>query len=213
MLYELARRPWFELSAAHYLDEYEASEWLAPGPLAALQQAKLRRLLWACVLRVPAYKARLRSLSPARIATVAITDLPVTPIGEWSSDPGFLAIQEEDPTIPEGELERFQRERAAREQAIRARSRAWGAPEPSWWQLPDWGVIGAPCGDAPAGAVHAHADHILVESVGGRLVLTDFHERTRPRLRIDVGVKGRLVDRACACGRGLPLVEIEGGSR
>src|SRR5262249_25528813 len=75
------RRPWSRIGADHYLDDYERSQWLTPTPLAELQRAKLRRLVWHCFLRVPYFAAELpRALTPSQIERLEdVTRLPPVP--------------------------------------------------------------------------------------------------------------------------------------
>ncbi len=70
--------------------------------------------------------------------------------------------------------------------------------------------------------LHVNADGVYVEilrpdggpcepGVPGRVVVTDLLNRAMPILRYEVGDMARWSERACTCGRGLPLIEkIEG---
>src|SRR5207244_11937336 len=69
--------------------------------------------------------------------------------------------------------------------------------------------------------LHVNADGVLIEIVaGGRpappgtpgaIVVTDLSNFAMPLIRYQIGDVGVLADRACPCGRGLPLLEsIEG---
>lgn len=93
-----------------------------------------------------------------------------------------------------------------------------GARWVPWYMTAEHGVIAAPC--ESGAALHVQADHLLVEIVGsdgralpagatGRVLVTDLHNYAAPYLRYDVGDRGRLVDGICACGRALPLVELD----
>jgi phenylacetate-coenzyme A ligase PaaK-like adenylate-forming protein len=198
---DLLRRPWSEIGAGHYLDEYNASQWLSSSALHALQMAKLRRLVWHCMLEVPALRATIGAqLAPSQIEKLDdITRLPI-------SQPNGVACQADT------------RELAARRAAIRARSSAWEPAEQRWWVDPARGVLAAPCRESGA-AMHVHADHLIVECLTdegpiavagavGRLVLTDLHDYAHPAVRGDLCLRGRLLADPCPCGRMLPLVEL-----
>jgi phenylacetate-CoA ligase len=69
--------------------------------------------------------------------------------------------------------------------------------------------------------LHINADSVLVETVHdgrtakldqpGSIIITDLSNFAMPLIRYQVGDVGVLTDRACRCGRGLPLIEaIEG---
>jgi phenylacetate-CoA ligase len=69
--------------------------------------------------------------------------------------------------------------------------------------------------------LHVNADSVLVETVRdgrpappgvpGSIVVTDLSNFAMPLIRYQIGDVGVLADRACPCGRGLPLLEsIEG---
>jgi phenylacetate-CoA ligase len=59
--------------------------------------------------------------------------------------------------------------------------------------------------------MHVNAENLLVESVGGELVVTDLKNLAMPLIRYRTRDAGVLLDRPCACGRGLPLLELRGG--
>jgi hypothetical protein len=272
---DLVRRSWLAVDAAHYLDDYEASQWLAPPALLELQRAKLRRLVWHCLLNVPFWSRRLRgAISPADIEQLDGTaPLPVVRADERQPADAFIATSAERTVEESNERRRAVRLRAeswtgvppqrvvavwgrdaavspralspteiaALRTALRRGARAGvsgpGAalaelagrvdahadlviirgqePAPGverlggrvvrWLAADPFGVIAAPC---ERGGLHAQADHLWVESVDGRLVVTDLHAYASPYLRHDLGLRGR-VGRACACGRGLPLIDLD----
>jgi phenylacetate-coenzyme A ligase PaaK-like adenylate-forming protein len=200
LIVDLLRRPWTELGEMHYFDEYAASQWLSSSALHDLQMAKLRRLVWHCVLEVPALRATIGArLTPSAIEKLDdITRLPI------STSNGVHAQADT-------------RELEARRHAIRVRAQSWGAPEDKWWVTPS-GMLAASCSQSGE-AMHVHADHLIVECVGddgapvkagteGRLLLTDLHDYAHPMVRGDLGVRGRLRAAPCPCGRLLPLVEL-----
>ena len=83
----------------------------------------------------------------------------------------------------------------------------------------DAGFIAHEC---PAGGMHITAEDIIVEIVdadgnpqppgtAGEIVVTHMATRSFPFIRYRIGDVAVLDDRACACGRGLPLIkEIQG---
>lgn len=67
--------------------------------------------------------------------------------------------------------------------------------------------------------MHVNADALFVEVVpdpavpagSGKLLVTDLYNRSMPLIRYEIGDVGRWADRACACGRGLPvLADVQG---
>ncbi len=83
----------------------------------------------------------------------------------------------------------------------------------------DAGFVAHEC---PAGGMHVSAEDVIVEIAGsdgravrageaGEIVVTHLATRDFPFVRYRTGDMGVLDDRACACGRGLPLLrEIQG---
>jgi phenylacetate-coenzyme A ligase PaaK-like adenylate-forming protein len=206
LLGDLVRLPWVRLDATHYLEDYLASQWLAPSALGELQRAKLRRLTWHCFLHVPYFRARLGAvLSPAEIERLdGPSRLPLVGLAERGDDTAFVA-----------DAETRVEESAERRAAVRMRAERWGAPPSRWFAPRRLGVVAAPC---ERGAAHVSADHLLVEIVDaegcplapgapGRVVVTDLHQYQRPYLRQEIAARGRLLPRACTCGRPLPLFE------
>jgi phenylacetate-CoA ligase len=61
--------------------------------------------------------------------------------------------------------------------------------------------------------LHIHAENILIETANpasqepSEFLVTDLHNYGMPLVRYEIGDMGLLTDRACPCGRGLPLVE------
>jgi phenylacetate-CoA ligase len=65
--------------------------------------------------------------------------------------------------------------------------------------------------------LHVHAENLVVEARdrdgdhASEILITDLHNYGMPFVRYESGDLGRLADRSCRCGRGLPLLEaIEG---
>jgi phenylacetate-coenzyme A ligase PaaK-like adenylate-forming protein len=219
LIVDLLRRPWSELGPNHYFDEYMASQWLSSNALHGLQMAKLRRLVWHCVLEVPALRATIsEKLTPSAIEKLDdITRLPI-------AAPNGVQTQTEARPVD------MRREVNARRAALLRRSTTWaqGAAKPEvlpsgvstykFWFNPSRCVLAAPCSQSGE-AKHIHADHLIVECVGddgapvkagteGRLLLTDLHDFEYPMVRGDLGVRGSLRAAPCPCGRLLPLVEL-----
>lgn len=95
-----------------------------------------------------------------------------------------------------------------------------GAPLHRFYGAAEVGLIASSC---ERGGMHVHADHLLLEVVDGAgrpcppgepgsLLVTDLHNRAAPFLRHELSDRGRLLDRGCACGRALPLVELDAGA-
>jgi phenylacetate-CoA ligase len=67
--------------------------------------------------------------------------------------------------------------------------------------------------------LHIHAENLLVETEGdagqgpSEFLITDLHNCGMPFLRYRIGDTGSLIDSGCACGRGLPLLHVEGRAR
>jgi phenylacetate-CoA ligase len=81
-------------------------------------------------------------------------------------------------------------------------------------------LIAAEC--ACREGLHLNADNLYVEFLAedgspcgpgetGRIVLTDLHNYGMPFIRYEVGDLGTPTDRACSCGRPLPLMEMVAG--
>ena len=72
------------------------------------------------------------------------------------------------------------------------------------------------------GHLHLNSDWVLLEPVdehhravprgttGHTTLLTNLANRVQPLIRFDIGDRIRLPQRACPCGSGLPLIEVEG---
>ncbi len=75
--------------------------------------------------------------------------------------------------------------------------------------------IGAEC-ELHCG-LHLHAENLVVETSSrepdqpGDILITDLHNLGTVFIRYAIGDAGRLADRPCACGRGLPLLESVDG--
>jgi phenylacetate-CoA ligase len=116
---DLMRRSWLKVDVGHYLDDYEASQWLTPSPLKELQLAKLRRLVWHCFLHVPWYSARIASaLPPSEIERLGeLSRLPVARATDRADAAAFRASVEEPSDVRN------------RRVAVRLRAERWaGAP-------------------------------------------------------------------------------------
>lgn len=92
---------------------------------------------------------------------------------------------------------------------------AFGCPMQNTYGCREVMLIAAEC--PHRGGLHANADHLVVELVGGGgdeasdLVITDLHNYGMPLLRYANGDMARAGGTRCACGRGLPkLAGIEG---
>jgi phenylacetate-coenzyme A ligase PaaK-like adenylate-forming protein len=238
LLADLVRRPWREVGARYYLAEYRRTERLSAEALAARQLAGLRRIAWHCFLAVPRHAARIgATLKPADLERLdGPARLPIARVEERRREPGaFVAAGE---TVA---LRRFtagrrgapqevllDAESVARQEAVRMRAEAWaGAKLGAAWGsdrrfygAAEVGLIASPC---ERGGMHVHADHLLLEAVDetgrpsapgerGSLLVTDLHNRAAPYLRHELSDHGRLPGRPCACGRALPLVELDAGA-
>jgi len=97
----------------------------------------------------------------------------------------------------------------------------WGAKLIDGYSCEEIGPLAQQC---PHGSYHVHAERVLLEvlddddnpcQVGGtgRVVVSSLHSFSRPVLGMEMGDLGA-VGGACACGRGLPVLErIEGRVR
>lgn len=74
----------------------------------------------------------------------------------------------------------------------------------------------------PQGSMHITAEHVIVEVLdddgravrpgqSGRIVVTHLESRAMPLIRYDTGDRGRLRAGRCACGRGLPMLDVVEG--
>ena len=80
------------------------------------------------------------------------------------------------------------------------------------------GPIGCECG--PGRGIHIFSDLFFIEVVRdgrpakpgevGCLLITDLANRAMPLIRYDIGDVGRLLPGPCPCGRGTPVVRVEG---
>lgn len=91
----------------------------------------------------------------------------------------------------------------------------FGCPVANGYGGRDAGFIAHQC---PSGGMHITADDIIVEIIDsngkvlpagalGEIVVTHLATRDFPFIRYRTGDMGILSDKACACGRGLPLLE------
>ena len=327
---DLLRMPWEKVDWRHYLDDYQASQWLPPTPLRELQLAKLRRLVWHCFLNVPWYGPRIdEHFRPSTIERLeGLARIPIVRAADRGDEAPFVSITNE-PVVEElrtggstGKARTVRLDADARERRTAVRLRverwagappgklvaAWGresahapraldgaevnaltialkqvrgavvsGPGPSLAQLAsalkgapversglfgrllgrgaasgvivrgedadeggaqlaallaarltrvyataEVGMVAATCDRAPSDrAMHVQADHVIVEILDGdgrvlppgatgRVYVTDLHNYAAPYLRYELGDLGRLLPQPCACGRALPLVEIDG---
>src|SRR5581483_366488 len=132
---DLLRRSWSKVDATHYLDDYEASQWLPPTALRGLQLAKLRRLVWHCFLHVPWHAPRIgAAIQPSHIERLdGLQALPIARAEERRDAKAFVATTKERV----GELRRTWGTRGApdpvivdvdsveRQIAVRRRAEGW----------------------------------------------------------------------------------------
>ena len=89
---------------------------------------------------------------------------------------------------------------------------AYGAPLFNTYGSREFMSIAGEC--EQHNGLHIHAENIVLETAGpgpAEFRVTDLHNYAMPFVRYEIGDVGMLSDRACPCGRGLPLVEnIEG---
>jgi phenylacetate-CoA ligase len=94
-------------------------------------------------------------------------------------------------------------------------ARVFGCPVANGYGSREAGFIAHEC---PAGGMHLSAEDVIVEIVDeegralapgshGEIVVTHLATRDFPFIRYRTGDVGRLSERRCDCGRGLPLVE------
>jgi phenylacetate-CoA ligase len=139
---DLLRRPWVNVDARHYLDDYLQTQWLAPAALADRQLALLRRVAWHCYLHVPAHQRRLgERLRPHQIEHLQhVSELPVARGDERRAQPdAFRATTSESiagqrttagtrgaavPVFLDDEVD-------ARQTALRMRAERWAGAPPS----------------------------------------------------------------------------------
>lgn len=75
------------------------------------------------------------------------------------------------------------------------------------------GEVGSIAHECEAGGLHIMAENLIVESdapasgQAGELIVTDLHNVVTPLIRYRLGDYGTLSNRACACGRTLPLID------
>lgn len=67
--------------------------------------------------------------------------------------------------------------------------------------------VGPIAGECRAGRKHVLAFNNLVECDGGRLLVTNLHNRVMPLIRYDIGDTGALGEGPCSCGSSLPWLE------
>ncbi|MBO8170316.1 MAG: phenylacetate--CoA ligase family protein [Bacillaceae bacterium] len=96
----------------------------------------------------------------------------------------------------------------------------FGCPVINEYGARDGGMIAYEC---PQGSMHIQAENLWIEVIDlqsrqpvdpgqeGLILVTDLHNLAMPRLRYQIGDVGALGNRACSCGRGLPVLEKVGG--
>jgi phenylacetate-coenzyme A ligase PaaK-like adenylate-forming protein len=60
------------------------------------------------------------------------------------------------------------------------------------------------------GRLHLNADWVLLEPMGGRVLLTNLANHVQPLIRYDLGDRVRFARRGCDCGSALPVIEVAG---
>lgn len=92
----------------------------------------------------------------------------------------------------------------------------FGCPVTNRYGCEEVGLIACEC--EMHDGLHVNVDHLYVEVLredgspaapgeDGRIVVTDLINRGMPFIRYEVGDMGKTSNRACSCGRGLPLLE------
>ena len=94
----------------------------------------------------------------------------------------------------------------------------FGCPVFNRYGCREFAVIASEC-SAHEG-MHVNAENLLVESMDdgrsrtgedGEIVITDLRNFAMPLIRYRIRDVGRIGQRGCSCGRGLPLMELSGG--
>jgi phenylacetate-CoA ligase len=73
----------------------------------------------------------------------------------------------------------------------------------------EFAVVASECGHNRG--MHINAENLLVDVVGGEIVITDLKNFAMPMIRYRTRDAGALLAGVCECGRGLPLLEVTGG--
>jgi phenylacetate-CoA ligase len=93
--------------------------------------------------------------------------------------------------------------------------RVLGAPVYDRYGSREFAVIASEC-DQHSG-LHVNAENLLVEITGdtpdesGEIAVTDLKNFAMPMIRYMTRDHGRMTGKTCACGRGLPLLQLTGG--
>ena len=93
--------------------------------------------------------------------------------------------------------------------------RVLGAPVYDRYGSREFAVIASEC-DQHSG-MHVNAENLLVEITGdtpdesGEIAITDLKNFAMPMIRYMTRDHGRMIGKPCACGRGLPLIQLTGG--
>jgi len=75
--------------------------------------------------------------------------------------------------------------------------KAFGCPVLEWYGCVETGVIATPC---RKGRLHIREDHVYVEVVDGKILLTTLREKGMPLVRYQVGDEGAISNQLCECG-------------
>jgi len=132
------------------------------------------------------------------------------PLYEWASLMRASGIQ---PTPPEAILVGAERVAPSQRAVIEG---VFAAPVFETYGCREVMLVGAEC--AEHRGLHIPIEHLVVEIVDddgravppgteGRVVVTDLFNYGAPFIRFDLGDRAVASSRACACGRGLPLLE------
>jgi phenylacetate-coenzyme A ligase PaaK-like adenylate-forming protein len=93
--------------------------------------------------------------------------------------------------------------------------RGLGAPLSNTYGSREFMSVGGEC--EYRDGLHVHAENLVVETrdhdadAPSEVLITDLHNYGMPFVRYETGDLGRMADRSCRCGRGLPLLQsVEG---
>ncbi|MDA7882549.1 hypothetical protein N9A94_09625 [Akkermansiaceae bacterium] len=75
--------------------------------------------------------------------------------------------------------------------------RAFGCPVLEWYGCVEVGVIATPCRN---GRLHIREDHVHLEVVDGKILLTTLREPAMPLIRYEVGDEAEISEKPCSCG-------------
>jgi phenylacetate-CoA ligase len=97
--------------------------------------------------------------------------------------------------------------------------RGFGAPVVNFYGSREMGDVACECPHTAGLHISSNSHRVEILDPGGRsvveqegdIVLTSLHNYAMPFIRYRIGDRGRLTRRACACGRGFPLLESVSG--